>query len=99
MRDKTRIKRFCDKLAFYWENAVPDYRFGQLMSVFFGEYYADTHRDIFFPEDDEWSDFMDKFFQREGVSPYVGPEEIREKKERLEEGDPETQNHYPLPGF
>ena len=59
MRDPKRIRKFCNRLAAVWEK-VPDWRFGQLMSNMLGEYVAQTHRDIFFPEDDE----MIKFFER-----------------------------------
>ena len=31
MRDKARIRVFCDKLADIWESKCPDWRFGQMM--------------------------------------------------------------------
>lgn len=60
MRDIKRIRKFCNRLAVVWEK-VPDWRFGQLMSNMLGEYVAQTHRDIFFPEDDELITFFERF--------------------------------------
>lgn len=77
MRDPKRIDEFCRMLAYYWHR-VPDWRFGQLISNVLGEYVAQTHRDIFFPEDDELLDFFRQYFSMEGSSPYVSGNE--EKK-------------------
>lgn len=66
MRDSTRINPFTQQLAYMWQQHVPDWRFGQLMSNFLGFVVAETHRDIFFIEDDEMEDLMLKFFQQEG---------------------------------
>lgn len=60
MRDPKRIRKYCDQLASLWET-VPDWRFGQLMSNVLGEYYAETKKDIFFPEDDEMFAFFKKY--------------------------------------
>lgn len=48
MRDKKRIRAFCNRLADAWEQ-LPDLRFGQLMVNVFGS----MDRDPFFPEDAE----------------------------------------------
>ena len=48
MRDKKRIRAFCNRLADAWEQ-WPDLRFGQLMVNVFGS----MERDPFFPEDAE----------------------------------------------
>jgi len=61
MRDPTRIRQYCEQLASLWER-VPDWRFGQLMSNMLGEFVSETHRDIFFPEDDELFAFFEKYF-------------------------------------
>ena len=37
MRDKKRIKKFCDELATIWENKCPDFRFGQMICNIFNE--------------------------------------------------------------
>ena len=48
MRDKKRIKEFCNDLADIWENNCPDWRFGQLMSNVLVT-MATEGRDPFFP--------------------------------------------------
>lgn len=65
MRDPTRIKPFMQKVAHMWQQHVPDWRFGQLMSNFFGFVVAETNRDIFFIEDGEMESLMLKFFKQE----------------------------------
>lgn len=62
MRDKKRIKKFCDKLANIWENNVPQWRFGQLICNVFEQMAADG-RDPFFPEEDEMIKFFEKYFK------------------------------------
>lgn len=52
MRDPNRIDAYCARLAAIWKR-VPDWRFGQLVSNLFGEYYMRTKKDLFFPEDEE----------------------------------------------
>ena len=51
MRDKKRIKNFCDELATIWESKCPDWRFGQMICNIFGEMVASEKRDPFFPEE------------------------------------------------
>lgn len=63
MREPKRIDEFCAELAKLWHK-VPDWRFGQLMSNVLGEYTYQTHRDIFFPEDDEMLEFFKKYFEK-----------------------------------
>lgn len=65
MRDLTRIKPFMQKVAHMWQQHVPDWRFGQLMSNFLGFVVAETNRDIFFIEDGEMESLMLKFFKQE----------------------------------
>lgn len=62
MRDVERIKPFCEKLRGYWKEKIPDWRFGQFMSNFLGWVMNETQRDIFFIEDDEMSEYLDRFF-------------------------------------
>ena len=64
MRDPARIKPFMQKLAHMWQQHVPDWRFGQLMSNFLGFVVSEIHRDIFFIEDDEMLELVNKFFER-----------------------------------
>ena len=65
MRDPTRIKPFMAKLAHMWQQRAPDWRFGQLISNFFGFVVLETNRDIFYIEDDEMEKLMLKFFKQE----------------------------------
>lgn len=60
MRNPARIEGFLDTLREIW-SVVPDWRFGQLMSNFFGWYVGKTSRDIFFPEDDEMLSALKEF--------------------------------------
>lgn len=61
MRDPKRIYDFCNRLAACWSK-VPDWRFGQLIANVLGQYVADTGRDIFFPEDKEIIEYIEKYF-------------------------------------
>jgi len=58
MRSKERIKPFLEKIEEHW-NKVPDWRFGQLISNFASWL---GRRDIFFIEEDEFLELMDKYF-------------------------------------
>lgn len=88
MRDPKRIRDFCNRLAACWE-CVPDWRFGQFVSNVLGDYTAQTHRDIFFPEDNELIGFIESYFNIKGASPY-GTLKGGAQKERLEESDSKT---------
>lgn len=66
MRDKKRIRAFCNRLAVAWEH-WPDLRFGQLMINVFGS----MKRDPFFPEDEEmirtieeWVDTHNPYYRK-----------------------------------
>lgn len=63
MRNPSRIKPFMHKLGHMWQQNLPDCRFGQLMSNFFGFVISETGRDIFFIEDDEMERLMFKYFK------------------------------------
>ena len=63
MRDKKRIRKFCDELATLWENNAPDWRFGQLMYNIFDEMSA-SGRDPFFPEEDEMMEILREFLEK-----------------------------------
>lgn len=62
MRNKKRIAPFVQKLQKYWEEKIPDWRFGQFMSNFLGFAWKEKNRDIFFIEDDEMSELLDQYF-------------------------------------
>lgn len=62
MRDKKRIKIFCNEFAKIWETQFCDQRFGQLMSNFFGWVLGEKKcSDIWFPEDDKWTEWFKEF--------------------------------------
>lgn len=63
MRDPKRIDAFMRKLTDYWKTYIPDWRFGQFMSNFLGFVVSETHRDIFFIEEKEMEELLDKFFK------------------------------------
>ena len=69
MRDPKRIKGYCNKLASEWEK-VPDWRFGQLLSNVIGAFYHEKKSDIFFCEDEEMFEFIERYFNNE-ISPTV----------------------------
>lgn len=58
MRDKKRIRAFCNRLADAWEHC-PDLRFGQFMMNVFGR----MGKDPFFPEDDEMIRYIEQFVE------------------------------------
>lgn len=64
LRDKNRIRPFCNELADIWESKCPDWRFGQLMSNVLGQMQGEG-RDIFFPEEKEMMDYFKKYFKTE----------------------------------
>lgn len=64
MRDKNRIKQFCNELSGIWETKCPDWRFGQLISNVLGQMQGEG-RDIFFPEEKEMIDYFKKYFRVE----------------------------------
>lgn len=59
MRDPNRIDVFCKQLAEYWK-AVPDWRFGQLVS----NIYSQTSKDFFYIEDEESIKLFAEFFNQ-----------------------------------
>ena len=61
MRDKNRIRKFCNELALIWEQECPDWRFGQLMMNVLGD-MAVNGRDPFFPEEEEMLNYFKKYF-------------------------------------
>ena len=66
MRDKKRIKKFCDELATIWENECPDFRFGQMICNIFNDMVTSEKRDPFFPEEDEMISYIKNYFNWKG---------------------------------
>ena len=62
MRDINRIEPFLDKLKELWLR-YPDMRFGQIIYLLAGE----IQRDIFFPEEQEWLDKIQKLIDKKSM--------------------------------
>ena len=62
MRKIERIKEFTDELAVLWEKYIPDWRFGQFMSNFFGWLASEKGIDLFFPEEKDMIKYLKEFF-------------------------------------
>jgi hypothetical protein len=68
MRNKDRIRPFCERLAAAWERC-PDMRFGQLIS---NAYASECDRDPFYVEDEKSIQMIEAFTN---ISPYYQPKE------------------------
>lgn len=66
MRNKDRIRPFCERLAAAWERC-PDMRFGQLIS---NAYASECDRDPFYVDDDKSIELIEAFTDN---SPYYPP--------------------------
>ena len=53
VRDPNRLDSFYSEVCRLHKKYMPDLRFGQLMSNFFGWLMAEKGRDLFFPEENE----------------------------------------------
>ena len=69
MRKSERLDYFYDEMSRLHKKYLPQWRFGQLCSNFFGWLMSAQGRDIFFPEEDE----MLKWF-KEYLKEVVGEE-------------------------
>ena len=64
MRNIKRIKPIIEKLEEIW-NIHPDQRFGQLLGNVIGDISSEEKLgDIFFPEDDEWLEYLDNYIKK-----------------------------------
>lgn len=64
MREKARIRRFCNELATLWEEKQPNMRFGQLV-VTLNRALDKPRHDIFYLEEEEMLDVLRRFFSKE----------------------------------
>lgn len=64
MRDINRIKPFLNKIEEFWKNEFPDLRFGQVIYIIAEEL---KHDDIFFPEEDEWLEAIQKIIDKSKI--------------------------------
>lgn len=61
MRDPNRLDTFYAAIRNIHRTTFPDWRFGQLMSNFFGWLYETKKIDLFFPEEDEMLKYFKEF--------------------------------------
>ena len=61
MRNPNRLDSFYDEMKEIHKKSFPDWRFGQLMSNFFGWLMSEKKRDLFFPEEDEMMEYFREF--------------------------------------
>lgn len=61
MRDPNRLDNFYFQLREIHKTKFPDWRFGQLMSNFFGWLYETKKIDLFFPEEDKMLEYFKEF--------------------------------------
>lgn len=65
MRDPNRLDNFYEEFKDIHRKHFPDWRFGQLISNFFGWIVSTKGRDIFFPEEEEmlklFREYVDSF--------------------------------------
>lgn len=61
MRNPNRLYNFYDEMRDIHMKSFPDWRFGQLMSNFFGWLMSEKKKDLFFPEEDEMIGYFREF--------------------------------------
>lgn len=61
MRNPNRLYSFYDEMRDIHVKSFPDWRFGQLMSNFFGWLMSEKKKDLFFPEEDEMIGYFREF--------------------------------------
>lgn len=61
MRNPNRLDDFYEEMKTIHKKSFPDWRFGQLMSNFFGWLMSEKKKDLFFPEEDEMIKYFKEF--------------------------------------
>lgn len=61
MRDPNRLDEFYDRLKELHKEYIPDWRFGQFCSNFFGWLYQEKQVDLFFPEEDAMIKYIEEY--------------------------------------
>ena len=64
MRNPNRLDGFYEELKKIHKEEFPDWRFGQLMSNFFGWLMAEKKIDLFFPEEEKMMEYFREFAGR-----------------------------------
>lgn len=77
MRDKARIRKFCDEFAKLWEEKAPDMRFGQMI-VCLNKAVDMPRHDIFNLEEDEMIEVVRRFFSNEYKKSMQDKSELRD---------------------
>lgn len=65
MRDPNRLYQFYDELKAIHMTHVPDWRFGQLCSNFFGWLVSNKGIDLFYPEEDKMLEYIKEYFNHD----------------------------------
>lgn len=63
MRDPDRLDAFYNKLKELHKKNIPDWRFGQFCSNFFGWLMSEKGVDLFFPEEDKMIEYIEEFLE------------------------------------
>lgn len=66
MREQNRLNNFYKELQTIHIRYFPDWRFGQLMSNFFGWLASEKDVDTFFPEEDEMIEYIREYTESLG---------------------------------
>ena len=61
MRNPDRLDSFYDEFKKIHKESFPDWRFGQLISNFFGWIYQEKKIDIFFPEESDMIQYLREY--------------------------------------
>jgi len=61
MRDVNRIEPFMQEMAQLWKDNLPDWRFGQLCSNFFGWLFDEKKKDLFYPEEEDMLEYFKEY--------------------------------------
>ena len=77
MRDKARIRKFCDAFAELWEEKAPDMRFGQMIVCLNKAADAPRH-DIFNLEENEMIEVIRRYFSKEYKKSMQDKAELRD---------------------
>lgn len=68
MRNPNRLDVFYEEMKTIHKKSFPDWRFGQLMSNFFGWLMSEKKMDLFFPEEEDMIEYFREFANGESPS-------------------------------
>ena len=61
MRNPKRLDKFYKELAELHKEYIPDWRFGQFCSNFFGWLVSEKEIDLFFPEEEQMMEYIKEY--------------------------------------